>query len=96
MNKSELIEQVHFDLQSRGFDVTKKQVKQTVESTMDVVQDAIISGEGFAYPKFGTFKTNVRAAYTGHNPAKGEPVEVPAATVVKFKPSTVLKGRLNS
>lgn len=36
---------------------------------------------------FGTFKRVTTAPRTGRNPKTGEPVEVPARSVLKFKPS---------
>lgn len=38
-------------------------------------------------PEFGTFKMSDRPARTGRNPRTGEPVDIPARTLMTFKAS---------
>ena len=44
---------------------------------------------------FGTFETSKRAARKGKNPATGEAIKIPAATVPKFKAGKALKDLVN-
>ena len=40
---------------------------------------------------FGKFKLSDRKAYTARNPQTGDPIDVPAKTVVTFRPAKRLK-----
>ncbi|MFZ5466618.1 MAG: HU family DNA-binding protein [Pseudomonadota bacterium] len=42
-------------------------------------------------PGVGTLKVTERAARTGRTPKTGEPVEIPAKRVLKFRPAKELK-----
>jgi DNA-binding protein HU-beta len=44
---------------------------------------------------FGTFEVGERAARTGKNPQTGEPLEIAACKVPKFKPGKALKDEVN-
>ena len=45
-------------------------------------------GEKIALIGFGTFSVLSRKARTGHNPATGKSIKIPAKKVVKFKPGS--------
>lgn len=51
--------------------------------------------EDFQIAGFGTFKAIRRAARKGRNPQTGDPINVPAKNVVKFKPSKALQAAMN-
>lgn len=48
------------------------------------------SGQDVRIQNFGTFSKQHKDAYTGRNPGTGEPVDVPAKDVLKFKPTSGL------
>jgi DNA-binding protein HU-beta len=50
-----------------------------------VVTQAVASGEKVQLPGFLTFEQAQRAARTGRNPATGQEIQIPAATVPKVK-----------
>lgn len=65
--------------------------RETAEEIVGHVLDAIIgftdSGENVSLHGFGLFRRVERAARQNTNPNTGEPVEVPARSVLTFKPS---------
>ncbi len=44
---------------------------------------------------FGSFTTSQRAARTGRNPQTGDTMQIPAATVARFKAGKKLKDAVN-
>lgn len=86
MNKTELIEKYASECET-----TKTAAKETVESVMNTIINALTTGEGFEYPGFGKLVIDERAARTARNPQTGEEIVVPAKKVVKFKVAKALK-----
>ena len=61
-------------------------------AVLDVIQDALKSGEDVAFAGFGKFSVSERAARTGVNPQDpSKKVQIPARTVPRFTPGAVLK-----
>jgi DNA-binding protein HU-beta len=56
---------------------------------------ALKSGDKLSLVGFGTFSTAKRAARKGQNPQTGKKIDIPAATVPKFKPGKTLKEAVN-
>ena len=83
MNKSELISAI-----AEKAGLTKVQAKNALEAMMDTSKDALKKGEKIALIGFGTFSVASRKARTGHNPATGKSIKIPAKKVVKFKPGS--------
>jgi len=86
MNRAELIEAV-----AQEVGLPKARVAAVVETVVDKIEDALAVGERVEIHGLGVFTTTVRAAKKGRNPATGEPVDVPATRVVKFKPARNVK-----
>ncbi len=81
MNKSELISAMALKA-----GLTKVQAKNALDALMDTSKEALKKGEKIALIGFGTFSVLDRKARTGHNPATGKSIKIPAKKVVKFKP----------
>lgn len=90
MNKSELISTI-----SDKINVEERDVKEVIDSFLEVVEEVIESGDKLTLVGFGTFETVNRKARTGKNPQTGRTIEIPAATVPKFKPGSKLKAAAN-
>ena len=87
MNKSELVGRV-----SESIDGGRTAANQAVEAVIDVIEEAVSRGEKVAISGFGVFERVERAARVGRNPATGEPVQVKASAVPKFRPGAEFKG----
>ena len=90
MNKQELVKKIAFDAE-----VTQRQASVMMDSLINAVMDAVARGERVQLSGFGTFEARERAARTGRNPATGEVIEIPAATVPVFKAGVEFKEKVD-
>ena len=67
-----------------------------IESILDHIADALIKGELVKISGFGTFNVRDKAERMGRNPKTGRQVPITSRRVLTFKPSNVLKDRVNS
>lgn len=86
MNKANLVEKVHGHLGG-----TKVQAEEVVDMVFGTITDTIKSGEEVSIAGFGIFSAKERAARTARNPKTGEPIQVPAMRVPKFRAAKALK-----
>lgn len=91
MTKAELISAV-----SEQAKLTKADAEKAVSAFICAVTDALKKGDKLSLVGFGTFSTSKRAARKGQNPQTGKKINIPAATVPKFKPGKGLKDAVNS
>lgn len=87
MTKEELIAKA---AQDAG--ISKIQASNVLKSLLSSIEGALAKGDKVSLVGFGTFSVSKRAARTGRNPATGQPIQIPAATVPKFKAGKKLKG----
>ena len=66
-----------------------------VEDILDLMADALASGENVKISGFGTFVLRDKGQRIGRNPKTGDRVEVPAKKVPYFKPSKELRDLVN-
>lgn len=88
MNKTQLIDAVKQEL---GEGATKACAAKALDATLNAITKAVAT-EKVQIIGFGTFETKKRPARTGRNPRTGESMQIPASSVVSFKPSASLKG----
>ena len=87
MNKQELIAHV---AEASGMKKTDAaNAVQAIGASLKSGQDVKIAG-------FGNFQVAKRAASMGRNPRTGEPVQIPAAKLPKFKAGKALKDMVNA
>ena len=60
------------------------------------ITGALKSGGDVRIVGFGTFSVANRKATTGRNPRTGEPIQIKASKMPKFKPGSPLKDAVNS
>ena len=86
MTRTELIDALAVETSTE-----RKDAKQFLEA-LTVIVERTIRGEGEVPLKgLGKFKVQNRKARVGRNPLTGEPVQIPAKTVVKFTVAKALK-----
>ena len=96
MNKTALIEAVEADLTEQGFPIeSHAQAWSIVDSVINNITKAVVSGQTVQISGFGSFKPVTRAAHAAMNPSPREAVEVPAKKSVRFAPGSVLKRAMN-
>jgi len=73
----------------------QKQVVDTVQLTLDIIQKALAQGRNVELRNFGVLEVQVRKSRVGRNPNKPErEVVIPRRAVVKFKSGKMLKQQL--
>ena len=87
MTKTDIVEGVYERL--GGF--SKNEAAGMVETTLDVMKDALQSGEKVKISSFGTFTIRSKKERLGRNPKTGEDMVIEPRKVLTFKPSQVLK-----
>lgn len=90
MNKSELVA-----IMAEKAELTKTEAARALSAFEGAVTDALKSGDKVAILGFGSFETSQRSARTGRNPQTGKEIQIPAATVPKFKAGKALKDSVN-
>lgn len=91
MTKAELISAV-----AEKSGLKKVEAEKAVAAFIASVTTALKKGDKLSLVGFGTFGTAKRAARKGQNPQTGKKINIPAATVPKFKPGKTLKEAVNS
>jgi DNA-binding protein HU-beta len=86
MNKADIINKVHDTLGG-----TKADAERAVETMIDSIVDSLKDGNEVSIAGLGIFSAKMRNARTARNPRTGEPIEVPAMRVPKFRAAKALK-----
>lgn len=85
-NKAALVEVLH---ESMGG--TKADAERAMDALMDAIVGTMKEGGEVSIAGFGVFSVRDRAARMARNPRTGEPIQVPAMRVPKFKAAKGLK-----
>jgi DNA-binding protein HU-beta len=86
MTKTEIAEQM-----AKDAGISKAVAETALRSCIDSITNSLKTGQGVAIAGFGTFSVASRAARTGRHPQTGEPIEIKASQVPRFKPGKALK-----
>ena len=66
-----------------------------VESVLDEVSDCLIAGDNVKISSFGSFLVRQKNGRIGRNPKTGQEVPIDPRRVVVFRPSQVMKEKVN-
>lgn len=73
----------------------QKEVRETVQLTLDAIANALRQGRNVELRNFGVFEVQIRKSRIGRNPNKPETdVVIPTRAVIKFKAGKELKSEL--
>jgi len=72
----------------------QRDVELAVSTLLDHMSQTLAHGERIEIRGFGSFSLNYHPARTGHNPATGDEVAVPARYVPHFRPGKALRERV--
>jgi integration host factor subunit alpha len=87
------------DLVQRVFqnnDLTKAQAAEAVESFLQIAKGCLAGGEDLLISGFGKFNVKKKSHRRGRNPQTGKELVLEARQVVTFKPSGILRERINN
>ena len=85
-NKAALVDVVHGVVGG-----TKADSERAVDALIDTIVNTLKEGGEVSIAGLGIFSTKQRAARTARNPKTGEPVQVPAMRVARFRAAKALK-----
>ena len=90
MKKVELVEAI-----AKKVGITKAEAGRALDSTFEVIAEALEKGDKVPLVGFGTFAVSKRNAREARNPRTGETIKIPARKAVTFKAGTALKDAVN-
>ncbi|MDP4796384.1 MAG: integration host factor subunit alpha [Rhodospirillales bacterium] len=75
--------------------LSRNESADLLESVLEYMADALIKGETVKVSSFGSFSVREKGQRIGRNPKTGEEVPILPRKVLVFRPSQVLKSRIN-
>jgi integration host factor subunit alpha len=79
----------------RRVGLSRTESAELVENVIDEICNSIVRGESVKLSSFGSFVVRQKGERIGRNPKTGEEVPISPRRVMVFKPSNVLKQRIN-
>lgn len=76
--------------------LSRNESAELVESVLDEMIDALARGEMVKISSFGSFSVRQKGQRVGRNPKTGEEVPILPRRVLVFRPSHVLKNKINA
>jgi integration host factor subunit alpha len=76
--------------------LSRTESAELVENVIDEICNSIVRGESVKLSSFGSFLIRHKGERIGRNPKTGEEVPISPRRVMVFKPSNVLKQRINA
>jgi integration host factor subunit alpha len=75
--------------------LSRTESAQLVERVLQEITDCLEKGETVKLSSFGSFIVRAKGERVGRNPKTGEEVPISPRRVMVFKPSNILKARIN-
>jgi DNA-binding protein HU-beta len=89
MNKGELVDAI-----AGKASMTKKDANAAIDAFLEVLTEALASGDKVTLVGFGTFEVRERSAREGRNPSTGATIQIPATKVPAFSAGKLLKEKV--
>ena len=77
------------------FGMPKKDCVRIVESVFDIIKSEFVKGDHVNISGFGKWTVKAKKKRRGRNPQTGEAMMIHARKVVTFKPSPILRDKVN-
>lgn len=90
VTKADIVERIN---QRIGY--SKKESAEIVEILLESMKQSLERGEKVKISGFGNFEVRSKNPRIGRNPQTKEEIEISARRVLTFKPSQVMKKRMN-
>ena len=75
--------------------MTKNQAREAVETILCSIKSSLENGDDVLLSGFGKFNVKAKSSRKGRNPKTGKTMMLDARKVVTFKPSGILKKKVN-
>lgn len=73
----------------------KKEAVELLDLTLEILKEAVATEGHVKISGFGNFVVRKKTDRTGRNPQTGEAITITSRKVLTFKPSVLLKNRIN-
>ncbi|HEY1124035.1 MAG TPA: integration host factor subunit alpha [Sphingobium sp.] len=83
------------ELLNKQIGLSRAESAELVEQVLDLVTDALVSGENVKISGFGTFVLRDKNERVGRNPKTGIEVPITPRRVLTFRPSQTLRERVS-
>jgi len=90
LTRADLSEAVH-----RQVGLSRTDSAELVKEVLDCMSNALAAGENVKLSSFGTFMVRTKKGRMGRNPKTGEEVPITPRKVLVFRPSQIMKNRVN-
>lgn len=90
LTRADLVDAVHDDL-----GLPRQGCVELVEDVLELISDELVAGNTVKLSAFGTFSVRDKGGRVGRNPKTGEEVPIAPRRVLVFKPSPVLRDRVD-
>ena len=90
LTKADLVQKVY-----QNHNLTKAQAADAVETFLRISKDCLEQGDDLLVSGFGKFNVKEKNSRRGRNPQTGKELILDARKVVTFKPSGILRSRIN-
>jgi integration host factor subunit alpha len=91
MTRADLSEAVYQEI-----GLSRSESAQLVEQVLDMMSDAIVDGQNVKVSSFGSFIIRKKGGRIGRNPKTGQEVPIEPRRVLTFRPSQILRDRINA
>ncbi|HSM20223.1 MAG TPA: integration host factor subunit alpha, partial [Hyphomicrobiales bacterium] len=79
----------------REVGLSRTESAELVKAIIDTVAEAVVAGDRVKLSSFGTFMVRDKGGRIGRNPKTGQEVPITPRRVLVFRPSQVMKSRIN-
>ena len=84
------------DVISKKCAIPAEDVQRNIDNFVTLIIKAAENNDSVALPGFGTFESRKRAERISLHPVSGKRLLIPPKIILGFKPSAVLKNKLNN
>jgi integration host factor subunit alpha len=91
LTKDDLVQKIYQNHEN----LTKAQTKEAVEAFLRISKNTLINGSDLLLSGFGKFNVKHKSARKGRNPQTGEDLLLENRRVVTFRPSGILRTKVN-
>ncbi len=81
---------------AEDIDLGRQEAASMVETVLNIITESLARGEPVKLSSFGAFGLRDKTARMGRNPKTGEEVPISPRRVLVFRPSQILKDRVNA
>jgi integration host factor subunit alpha len=90
LTRADLADELHHSI-----GLSRAESADLVEQVLGAISDALISGQNVKLSSFGSFMLRKKGLRVGRNPKTGVEVPIQPRTVLTFRPSQLLRQKIN-